>query len=202
VRVVARGMERMLLNSLPGRSMKGVMRNRFQRGFTLVELMAVVVMVAILATLAVYGVRKYVFAAKASEAYTMINAIKAAEEAYRDETFVYLDVSGSLGSFYPNATPGNAKTHWNNPSGNDYAKWQTLGVDSSTAVQFGYAVVAGGAGDSPPNPGTTEQAFNWPTPNEPWYVIKAVGDRDQDGVQAIVVAHSFSSEVYVEREEE
>ena len=89
-------MERMLLNSRGGRSMQSVVRKRFQRGFTLVELMAVVVMVAVLATLAVYGVRKYVFAAKASEAFTMINAIKAAEEAYRDETFVYLNVSGSL----------------------------------------------------------------------------------------------------------
>ncbi len=182
--------------------MNSVMRNRFQRGYTLVELMAVVVMVAILATLAVYGVRKYIFAAKASEAYTMINAIKAAEEAYRDETFVYLDVSGSLDSLYPNANPGNGKTQWNNPSGNNYANWQTLGVDSSTAVQFGYAVVAGGAGEAPPNPGATQQSFTWPAPTEPWYVIKAVGDRDQDGVNAIAVAHSFSSEVYVEREEE
>jgi type IV pilus assembly protein PilA len=195
-------MERLLLTQLNGRSMNSVMRNRFQRGFTLVELMAVVVMVAVLATLAVYGVRKYIFAAKASEAYTMINAIKAAEEAYRDETFVYLNVSGSLDSLYPNATPGNTKTHWDNPSGNDYANWQALGVDSTTAVQFGYAVQAGAAGATPPNVGTTEQNFTWPTPTEPWYVIKAVGDRDEDGVKAIVVAHSFSSEVYVEREDE
>ena len=133
----------------------------------------------------------------------MINAIKAAEEAYRDETFVYLDVSGSLNSLYPNAAPDNTKMSWNNPSGNNYNNWQTLGVDSTTAVQFGYAVVAGAAGAAPPNPGTTEQTFTWPAPTtEPWYVIKAVGDRDEDGVQAIVVAHSFSSEVYVEREEE
>ena len=183
--------------------MNSVMRNRFQRGVTLVELMAVVVMVAILATLAAYGVRKYVFAAKASEAYTMINAIKAAEEAYRDETFVYLNVSeGDLNSLYPMNKPGNGRTHWNNPNGNNYNNWQTLGVDSSTAVQFGYAVVAGAAGGTPPNPGTTERAFNWPATTEPWYVIKAVGDRDEDGIKAIVVAHSFSSEVYVEREEE
>ena len=182
--------------------MNSVMRNRFQRGVTLVELMAVVVMVAILATLAAYGVRKYVFAAKASEAYTMINAIKAAEEAYRDETFVYLDVSGSLDSLYPNATPSSTKTIWNNPDGNNYLNWQTLGVNSTTVVQFGYAVVAGAAGATPPSPGTTEQDFTWPATTEPWYVIKAVGDRNEDGVQAIVVAHSFSSEVYVEREEE
>ena len=130
--------------------MNGVMRNRFQRGFTLVELMAVVVMVAVLATLAVFGVRKYILAAKASEAYTMINAIKAAEEAYKDETFVYLNVSGTLDSLYPNAIPGTQKTHWNNPDGLNYANWQTLGVDSSTVVQFGYAVVAGGAGETHP----------------------------------------------------
>ena len=48
------------------------------RGFTLVELMAVVAIVAILAGLGVYGVRKYILAAKTSEATEMIGAIKTA----------------------------------------------------------------------------------------------------------------------------
>jgi type IV pilus assembly protein PilA len=198
-------MERMMLVLERGRSMDRVRPSSHPRGFTLVELLVVVVMVAVLATVAVFGVRKYILAAKSSEAYTMVASIQAAEEAYKDETFVYLDVTGSdLEPLYPqtDGQPSSVKWHWQNPDHALYGDWQALGVDSTTAVQFGYAVAAGGPGQTPPDPGTTERAFNWPTTNEPWYVVVAVADRDEDGVQARVVASSFSSEVYVERDEE
>ena len=181
--------------------MVGNGRTAKQRGFTLVELLAVVVMVGVLATLAVFAVRKYVFVAKASEAYSMITAIRAAEEAYRDETFAYLDVTGAgLQPLYPNATPNATKWHWKNPANPVYAQWERLGVDSTTAVQYGYAVTAG-TGACNVDPGT-EHTFNWPATNEPWYVVVAVGDRDEDGIQSRVVASSFTSELYVEHEEE
>ena len=181
--------------------MVGNERTAQQRGFTLVELLAVVVMVGVLATLAVFAVRKYVFVAKASEAYSMITAIRAAEEAYKDETFAYLNVTGAgLQPLYPNATPNMTKWNWQNPAHPLYAQWQRLGVDSTTAVQFGYAVAAG-IGACSVNPGT-QQVFNWPATTEPWYVVVAVGDRDEDGIQSRVVASSFTSELYVEREEE
>src|SRR5689334_5865953 len=86
-----------------------------QRGFTLIEMMVVVVLVGVLATLAVYGVRKYILAAKSSEAVSMMSSIKAAEEAFKDETFVYLDVSGSFqdSKLYPTTSPtGKRKVQW------------------------------------------------------------------------------------------
>ena len=61
-------MERKLLWRGHGRFMSGNGRTALQRGFTMVELLAVVVMVGVLATLAVFGVRKYVLTAKATEA--------------------------------------------------------------------------------------------------------------------------------------
>ena len=85
-----------------------------KRGFTLLELMTVVVIVGVLSTLAVYGVRKYVYSSKTTEAIHMIGSIKSAEESYKSETFNYVGRPGTIddvSSFYPNgpAPPGNAR---------------------------------------------------------------------------------------------
>ncbi len=176
--------------------------SRGRRGYTLVELLVVVIMVGVLATLAVIGVRKYVFAAKTSEAINMIGSIKAAQEAYKDETFSYLDASnGDLGSLYPmqGTPPGKTKYHWVQESHPDYPRWRALGIGTANAVQFGYAMVAGGATDAIPQPGTG-QVFSWPAPNGPWYVVRAVGDQDENGLQSIYVSSSFTTEITVENE--
>ena len=172
-----------------------------QRGFTLAELLAVVVIVGILATLATVGLRKYIFAAKSSEATNMIGSIKAAEEAFRNETYAYLNVSSSINTYYPNDPPGEYKRNWGYPSGNDYKKWMELGVQATGPVQYGYAVVAGAAGATPPDPGT-KQKMTWPKTTEPWYVVKAAGDVDGNGVQSIFVSSSFTNRIYSENETE
>jgi type IV pilus assembly protein PilA len=175
-----------------------------RRGYTLVELMVVVIMVGVLATLAVIGVRKYVFAAKTSEAINMIGSIKSAQEAYKDETFSYLNVSnGNLDSLYPMQSdpPGKKKYHWVNEAHPDYPRWRALGIGTSNAVQFGYAMVAGGPNDAIPQPGTG-QVFNWPAPNGPWYVVRAVGDQNENGTLSIYVSSSFSTDISAENEGE
>jgi type IV pilus assembly protein PilA len=169
-----------------------------QRGYTLVELLVVVTMVGVLATLATIGVRKYIFASKTSEAINMIGSIKAAQEAYKDETFSYLDVSSSIDTYYPMTTPGKQKYHWIQDH-QDKDKWRSLGVNPSSAVQFGYACKAGGAGDALPNVGTAK-TLDWPEPKEAWYVVKAVGDLDENLTKSIFVSSSFTTEVYVENE--
>jgi prepilin-type N-terminal cleavage/methylation domain-containing protein len=175
----------------------------FERGFTLIEVLTVVVIVGVLATLAVYGVRKYVFASKSSEAMTMITSIKANQEAYKDETYAYLNVSqGSFPRLYPNETPGAFKAAWSNPTHPDFARWQQLGVDANGPVAFGYAVAAGAAGTAPPTL-TTDQNLNYPVaPTEPWYVVVAQADHNDDDVLSLFVSSSFTREVYVEKEDE
>src|SRR5260221_12762648 len=89
-------------------------RRRSLEGFTLIEMMTVVVLVGILATRAVFGVRKYILSAKSGEAVSMMTSIKSAEEAFKGETFVYMDVSTNFGasSWYPTTTPGRQKVQW------------------------------------------------------------------------------------------
>lgn len=173
------------------------------RGYTLAELMAVVIIVGILATLATVGVRRYIFAAKSSEAIHMIGSIKAAEEAFKDETFIYLNVSTNLKTYYPTQTPnGKEKVQWGG-SGNDSANWIQLGVSAGAPVQYGYACVAGKAGDAVPDPDFKTNPYSSITATtEPFYVVKAVGDMDNDGLQAKFTSSSFSTEIFSENESE
>jgi type II secretory pathway pseudopilin PulG len=166
--------------------------------------MTVVVIVSVLATLAVYGTQKYIFAAKTSEAIHMIGLIKAGQESYKDETFSYLNISSSLTDLYPNPTPNKDKRMWGHPS-DDWANWNLLSVHSDAPLQFGYACVAGAAGAEVPQPAFWAETFDWKdyaTPNNVWYVVNAVADQDVDDTKSVYVSSSFQNQIFIQNEGE
>jgi type IV pilus assembly protein PilA len=170
---------------------------RAARGFTMAELMAVVAIVGILSMLAVYSTRKYIGASKGAEAIDMIANIKTAQEAFKQETFGYWDVSsGDLSAYFPvNPAPGRNKTNFAG-SGTLADRWKQLGVEAAGPVTFVYACTAGSTG-APTALGSDITVSNWPTTsNAPWFVVKAQADFTGSGVNTVFASASFTGDVF------
>src|SRR5690242_17034527 len=115
---------------------------KHERAFTLIELLTVVVIVGVLATLGLVSYRKFITSSKTSEGIYMVGSIRAAEESYRAETMRYLDVTSGFSKAYPAEKPGAFKSAWDNPSHTDYANWRQLGARADSPVYYGYKVAA------------------------------------------------------------
>jgi len=173
---------------------------RQRRGVTLVELVIVVAMVAILATLATVGYSRYIRSAKTAEATQMLGTIKSAQEAFKSETFKYLNVSqDDLKTPYPqgDGAVGKEKYAWEGGKpASAGANFETLGVNTSGPVLYGYACVAGSAGDTMPTLPHGFETPEWPAdPGGPWYVAMAWADFDVDGLEGGYATSSLSAQI-------
>src|SRR5580698_6885576 len=72
------------------------------RGFTLTEMLIVIAMVAVLSAIALVGYRRYINQAQSGEAKTVIQMIRGGQETYKAEMLQYLNVSTTIGTYYPN----------------------------------------------------------------------------------------------------
>jgi prepilin-type N-terminal cleavage/methylation domain-containing protein len=171
-----------------------------ERGFTLIELMIVVAIIGVLAALGSYGVRRYILEAKKAEAASMITQIRAAEEAYRDETFTYLGaLDGSFSEWHPETNPGGSKYSWGIDTDLRTQVFDPLGVQPTGPVEYSYCVVAGTTGSSLPTlPTDLGQTFSFPTPAGPFYIAMAKADLDTDGRFTYALAHSDTSAIHID----
>jgi len=123
------------------------MNRRKSGGFTLLELMIVVIILGVLAAIAVPTFMQPYQYSKTSEVQALLRDIAAKEEAYKAEFGQYLNVSGTMdfSTRRPAAAPkvGFGFVPWNPGSDAVGTAWSQLGFAPQSAVRFGYVVVAG-----------------------------------------------------------
>lgn len=176
-------------------------KRALDRGFTLVELLTVVAITGVLATIGTMLVRKRFKDAKTVEATALIQAIRSAQESRRAETGSYQNCSvGSGTPWYP-ASPDATYHAWRQPSHADWNNWQQLDISRPEGTQFGFLVHAGTPAQALPTLLTSDKP-TWPARVDPWYVIQAAGDRDADGTFSRLLAASFNGELHVENDGE
>lgn len=166
------------------------------RGFTLVELGVVVAIVGILAVIAVVGYRKMILNGKLTEAKTMINAIRIAEEDYKAESGLYMNIAPG---FCPSDGTQQKKWAWETTAAG-CAAWAQLPVHADGPVQFGYRVFAGnGAAVAQPSgvPAALIDVSTVTTSTKPYYIVHAQADLDGYGTPYSQLAgSSFSGHIY------
>jgi prepilin-type N-terminal cleavage/methylation domain-containing protein len=207
-------------------------RRRRKRGFTLVEVAVTVVIIGILAVIAVVAYRRKIAASRVAEASHIINAIRRGQEEYKAEKGVYANISATVTSFYPNATPNASVTQWGGPcsncAGGDQNAWQKIKLDVNAPVLFGYSATAGigptsngderamnmmgsssggggGGGGRSGDPEIDDAISSQVAvvgPTDPVFVAFAEADADANGVKCHVLGLSHSNHIVVTNEGE
>lgn len=155
------------------------------RGFSLVELMAALVIVGILATLAVPAFTGYIYKSRVTEAATFLGQIKQRQEAYRYEFGQYAAVNGDdWGTYNPTTVPGTNPVVWVST-----AEWDQLGASPDGPIRFQYATVAGVPGDTAPTDSNLDES-------DFWFAAQAQGDLDGDGTTFFLEIYSQSTHIY------
>jgi prepilin-type N-terminal cleavage/methylation domain-containing protein len=188
---------------LRSRALRRAQLGRASAGFTLTELMVVVIIAGVLATVGFASLRKQVTAAWSAEGLSMVQSIRAAQERWRAEHMIYLNVStpDQWYPYDPRDTPGQAHAFFFDPSTIAHVNqnaWLMLRPTVAGPVRFGYLVNAGNSGEAMTAPSSPGPSVTWPTPTDNWFVIQAIGDTNGDGACSYYGASSLDGEVFIQ----
>lgn len=158
-------------------------------GFTLLELMIVVVIIGVLATVAIPAFSSYVYRARASEATDFLGEIRQRQESYRSEFGQYCAVSGSaFGMYTPTALAGSGRQAQAWPASTP--TWDELGARPDGVIYMQYASIAGLPGTTPADvPGYDGSDF--------WFVSQALGNLDGDATVVTFESYSAGNHIYI-----
>jgi type IV pilus assembly protein PilA len=173
------------------------MRHGIQRGFTLLELMIVVVILGVLAAIAVMSFMGQFQQAKTSEVQALLRDVAAKQEAYRAEFGQYLNVSGAMafGNKRPSAAPKQdfGYVAWDpGPAGDPIGDgWRRLGFAPQSAVRYGYVVTAGLPGQDPTGFGVPAGLVA--SSDDHWWAAVAYGNLDLDAPSLTTCSQHYIS---------
>ncbi|HEY4238802.1 MAG TPA: prepilin-type N-terminal cleavage/methylation domain-containing protein [Kofleriaceae bacterium] len=165
-------------------------RPRRQSGFTLLELMVVVALIAILAAVAIPSFASDGRKSKGdSESAAMIAELRVREEQYHAETGRYLATGVNEAATFPATQQAEAL-----PIGAMPTEWTKLRIrPPETEMRCGYVVVAGQEGETG---GAIATSFGYSAPQKDWFYVVAHCDLDDNpAVDSYYFTSSDSSEI-------
>ncbi len=137
-----------------------------EAGFSLVELMIVVAVVAILSAIAINSFYGIVRRSKASEVFKNLSTIRSGQEAYRAENGIYVAVGP-----WPIATPPASGVLWEDPAASpavvENTNFKVIGFAVDGVVRYSYRVTVAVAPS--------------------YYTATAKGDLDDDNIDALYI---------------
>jgi prepilin-type N-terminal cleavage/methylation domain-containing protein len=157
-----------------------------QSGFTLVELMVVVAIIGVLASVAMFMFGKQSNKAKASEVPAVFGEFKIRQEQYHLEKDTYLTTGADDDTLHPTVDPGKDAV-----AITALAAWQSLRINlDKTALYCGYVSVAGTSMDVGTSGAIATGTFGFggadrPVPASNWFYVLAQCDFDGDDINSL-----------------
>lgn len=179
------------------------MKRGMKPGFTLIELMIVVVIIGILATVAVASYKRFSRRARVQEAIAFLGDVRIKQESYYQTYHRYVSSGANATDWWPKAMDwvagGNVWGIDCNKKGDQTAHpgWCNLGAGypSTQEVDFQFVIV----GRDPANP-TIPPTTYIKNPNQDWWYARARADFDLDNVYSDIFLSSEMREPFLDNE--